>query len=356
MWRFLGGAFALPLLVLMVRAVGDAAPIGVGVNYNWWKFTLMSRHACEAQGQPRTVGAWILPAYDRPNVRQTARRQLSEMHRAGFTTLRVIVFYGHDSKPDPSAFTSLNGDVATADKAKLRDFVHDIAKSGFRSLEVVPDFGADNALYCRNREWGDCFDPRRTGENWRFISQVAQTAFAAAGTMRVRVDLANEKAPDPAMSAPALAHAKSYLQAIAGRFQARFGSRWLISAARSLGSSPIETSNRLNLLVADLAEVRLAPRYLELHEYSENAGDLEASLDAMEALAQKIGAYAILGELRYHSAAQAAAISQWIARNPESRLIDLMQWPEYDPSRSCEINPLPPYTPGPLGDALRQPR
>ena len=69
----------------------------------------------------------------------------------------------------------------------------------------------------------------------------------------------------------------------------------------------------------------------------------------MEALAESIDAHVILGELRYHSIAQAAALSQWIAQNPRSRLIDLIQWPEYDPSRSCEINPSPPYTPGTLG-------
>ncbi|MBV8371894.1 MAG: hypothetical protein JOY69_01415, partial [Candidatus Eremiobacteraeota bacterium] len=89
--------------------------------------------------------------------------------------------------------------------------------------------------------------------------------------------------------------------------------------------------------------------FLELHEYSDDPQDVEESLDALESLAERIDARIVLGELRYHSDTQAAAIAAWVAQHPKSRLLDLMQWPEYDPSRSCEINPSPPYTPGALG-------
>ncbi|MBV8372625.1 MAG: hypothetical protein JOY69_05140, partial [Candidatus Eremiobacteraeota bacterium] len=280
MWRIFGGACIVFAVALTAYAVSDASEIGIGINYNWWAFTRMSLHDCRAQDQPRTVPQWILPAYDRVPVRHAVREQLTKMRRAGFASLRIIVFYGHDTRPDPSAFTSLTGDVKPADRMKLANFVGDIARAGFRSLEVVPDFGAENALFCRNRQWGDCFDPRRIGENWRFIAQVSQTAIAAAGRMRVRVDIANEKAPDPAMPAATLQRAKTYLQTIAGRFQRRFGARWLVSVARSGHSDPVETSNRLNLLAADLAEARLVPKFLELHEYSDDPQDVQESLDA----------------------------------------------------------------------------
>ncbi|HEY5426206.1 MAG TPA: hypothetical protein VIJ77_06625 [Candidatus Tumulicola sp.] len=343
--------WVLPVLVFfaLVGPAAAARGVEIGINYNWWKFGLTSLHECRVEKQPRSAGSWILPAYQRPAVRATVREQLRAMRGAGFTAMRIIVFYGHSSEADASAFTSMTGNVSSGDTDKLRAFVGDIAAAGFRSLEVVPDFGAENWLYCRHRRWGDCFDTARTDENWRFIAQITQTAMAAAGAVPVRVDIANEAAPDPRMPARTLAHAKTYLQTIAGRFDARFGPRWVISAARSAASPATETQDRIDLLVADLAAAHITPTYLELHDYSLDGNDMKMSLDTMQAIAERIGAHVILGELAYHSAVQASAISGWIERHPASRIVELAQWPEYDPTRVCAVDPTPPYTPGALG-------
>jgi hypothetical protein len=138
------------------------------------------------------------------------------------------------------------------------------------------------------------------------------------------------------------------LQSIAGRFQAEFGSRWLISTARSEGSTAAETAARLNLLLADLAASGLRPRFLEIHNYSADGNDLWESLDETERTARRIGADVILGELRYHNDVQAATIAGWLVRHPDSRLVDVIQWPQADPSQVCAIDPTPPYTPGPF--------
>lgn len=340
---------ALIFFALVSSAEGAARSIEIGINYNWWKFALTSLHECTVTKQPRSAGSWILPAYDRPDVRAAVEEQLRAMRRSGFTAMRIVVFYGHSTDTDPSAFTSMTGNVSSSDTRKLRAFVGDIAAAGFRSLEVVPDFGAENWVYCRHRQWGDCFEAARTDENWRFIAQVTQTATAAAGVVPVRVDIANEAAPDPRMPVGTLRRVKAYLQTIAGRFDARFGPRWVISVARSAASPATETHDRVELLVADLADARLTPKYLELHDYSADGNDMKVSLDAMQATAQRIGAHVILGELAYHSAVQASAISGWIDRHPSSRIVELTQWPEYDPTRVCAIDPTPPYTPGALG-------
>ena len=72
------------------------------------------------------------------------------------------------------------------------------------------------------------------------------------------------------------------------------------------------------------------------------------SLDAAQAIAQRIDARIVLGELRYHSIAQASAIGGWLTKHPESRVADLILWPEFDPSQACAPLPSLPYTPGPL--------
>lgn len=331
-----------------------AALIGIGINYNWYAFHLESLHDCRTNAESRSAGEWILPHYGDPAVRATVRRQLAAMHVAGFTTVRTLVFHDHSTDLEDDAFTSLDGSLTPADARKLRDFVSDVARAGFRTLELGPAFQEENSLYCKRSAWGDCFDSKRTQENWRFISGVATAATGAAGAMALRFDLGNEQAPDPRMPSATLQNAKTYLGTIASRFQRAFGATWLISTARSDASNAAETSDRLDLLVADLAAVGLKPPYLELHAYSADGNDLKQSLDDAQRIAQPIGASFILGELPYHSAVQAKTVAAWIAHNPDSRLVDVLQWPE-DPSQICAIDPAPPYTPGPY-EALRNVR
>jgi hypothetical protein len=331
-----------------------AVLIGIGVNYNWYALHLESLHDCRTNAESRSVGVWILPHYGDPAVRNKVRRQLAAMHAAGFTTLRTLVFHDHSTDVEDDSFTSLDGSLTPADARKLHDFVSDVAHAGFHSLELGPTFLEENSLYCKRSAWGDCFEAKRTDENWHFISSIATTAIGGAGPMTLRFDLGNEQAPDPRMPAATLQNAKTYLGAIASRFQSAFGSKWLISAARSDASNATETADRLNLLVADLNAAGVKPPYLELHTYSADGNDLKQSLDDAQRIAEPIDAKIILGELPYHSDVQAKTVSAWIPRHSDSRLVDVLQWPE-DPAQICAIDPTPPYTPGPYA-ALGNPR
>lgn len=328
-----------------------AALVGIGVNYNWYGFHLESLHDCKTNAESRSVGTWILPHYDDPAVRATVRAQLAAMRASGFTTLRALVFHDHSTDIEDDSFTSLDGSLTPTDAHKLRTFVSDVARAGFRSLELGPTFFEENSLYCNRHAWGDCFEPQRTEENWRFISGIATTAIGAAGPMSLRFDLGNEQAPDPRMPPATLKKAKAYLGTIATRFQNAFGSKWLISTARSDASNASETADRLRLLVDDLAAAGLRPPFLEVHTYSGDGNDLKQSLDDAQRIAQSVGASVVLGELPYHSAIAAKTVGAWIVRNPSSRLIDVLQWPE-DPSQVCGIDPTPPYTPGPFAAPL----
>lgn len=345
-------AALLRLALILAAALGctvaaRAAAPGIGINYDWWKLVPVPHAQCKADGSPAADGRWILPAYGDPRVRETVRAQLRAMRAAGFTTLRSLVFFYHSDEPAEDSFASTDGRIAPADRAKLAAYTKDVAAAGFTRFEVVPAFQAENELYCRNRTWGDCFDAKRTDENWRFISGVASTVREAAGGMHVRFDLANEGAPDPSMPAATRAAAARYLQTIAGRFEAAYGSEWLISVARSDASTDVEAQNRLETLLADLAAVRLHPHYLELHLYSTDGNDLTMTLDRAQAVAEKSGASIVLGELRYQNAVQAGAIASWLRKHPDSRIVDLIPWPEYDPTLPCAPMPEPPYAPGP---------
>ncbi len=333
--------------VLVTAGAARAAQPAIGINYLWWSFTPVSLHDCKVEKEPQSVGAWVVPNYQDENVRAAARAQLRAMRAAGFSTLRTVLIYDRSSDPDPTAFTSLDGSVSAGDRDKLQSFVRDVGAAGFTTLEIVSSFDSENWIYCRNHAWGDCFNPARTSDNWRFISQTAQAAIAAAGPLALRFDLGNEQAPDP-ICPLARWHARRRISDDRRRFQAAYGDGWLFSMARSDDSTAAETSERLDLLVADLGDAGLKPKYLELHSYSNDGNDMVQSLDAAQTIARRIDAMIVLGELRYHSSAQASAIDGWVRKNPQSRLIDVILWPEFDPSQACAILPSLPYTPGPL--------
>jgi hypothetical protein len=341
-------AVAASALFLLGALAAVAAPPAIGINYDWWKLSTVSLKQCRTDGSARDVGQWFLPFYQMASVRATVRQQLRAMRGSGFATLRLLVFYYHSTDASSEdSFNSTDGSISQTDRAKLHDFITDVAAAGFRRIEVVPSFQAENWLYCRNRVWGDCFDPSRIEENWRFIRETARTAIGAAPGLDLRFDLANEAAPDPTMTPHTLANAKRYLQTIAGRFQREFGGAWTVSTARSEGSPASETASRLDLLLADLGQAGVVPKFLELHAYSEDGNDLTLSLDTLDAVAARIGAAEILGELRYHSSVQAAAIAAWLRRHPSAKMADVIQWPEYDPTLVCARLPAPPYVPGP---------
>lgn len=315
----------------------------VGVNYNWWRFDPTGNPQCPDRG------ASILGSYSRAEVRDTVRMQLEAMHRAGLTSLRIFVWHAHPPGPADSAyFVSQDGEVSDEGRERIGGFVHDIAAAGFASLEVVTSFAGTNRIYCKRRVPGDCFDPSRTEENWRFIEQTAQTVLGARESMNVRFDLQNEGAPSTALRPPILANTRTYLTTIARRFQEEFGPLWLVSAAEDVLRPTVEMQ-RIALLLDDFRSAGLSPRFLELHEYSEDPKRIRDDLDAMQSLSQGLGAHFIVGEAFYQDAAQAGAILSWSRDHRESRLIEVMPWPAFVPG-PCQVHPQPPYTPGPYAE------
>jgi hypothetical protein len=104
----------------------------------------------------------------------------------------------------------------------------------------------------------------------------------------------------------------------------------------------------LGLLLDILASGGLSPKFVEVHSYRTESGYLESVLDSANRMAEHINAGLILGEIAYHSSEQAAQVVDWLRGHPNSRLIDVMQWPLTNPQSRCQFDTPPPYTPGPF--------
>jgi hypothetical protein len=329
-------------IALLATAGPCRADVALGINFNWWR--LDQRQIADCPGHPAAVlwGNGILSQYKQPEVRQAVKQQLTVMRQAGFTTLRAILNFRHPG-PDrhEGPLVSTDGSLTETQRQSVREFVGDIAGAGFRTIELVPGPASrENNIYCRRNTWGDCFEPQRTEENWRFIVDTVEAATAAVGPHGLRFDLSNEACPAPNLAPATLANAKRYIQTIASRFSARFGDQWLFSCADS------NNAVRLRLLLQDLGEAGLRPRYVEIHTYRTDPDELEKKLTAANEMAAGIGAELIIGEMRYHSTEQVEAIKAWLVRNPGSRLAEVLQWPLAQPKTRCPIDTPPPYTPG----------
>jgi hypothetical protein len=337
-------------LFASVAVTATAADIEIGMNYNWWRFAPKTQEECRAHPAAPFRGNWLLPQYEEEHVRTTVKTQLREMHDSGFTFLKIFVWHrrselGHD----PEFFFSEDGSLDSDDKAKLQNLVRDIAAAGFNGLEVGLGFIDQNSPFCRKRDYGDCFEPSRTDENWRFASDVTKAVQDVAGRLFVVVDLANEGAcPAGNMKPSSLLNIKRYAQTIASRWQSQFGNRWVMSCPNSAKAA------RLDLLVQYLGEIGIRPRYIEIHNYESDSMTIDPTLDEVQSLAERLGAHAILGEMQYHSEEKVTILDGWLRAHPQSPFIAMIMWPLKNPTNGgCGMDTGPPYTPGPLARLRR---
>ncbi len=333
------------LIVLSTSGAVAGSSIEIGMNYDWWRFTPRTEDECRAHPATAFHGNWLLPQYQIEAVRDTVKTQLREMRDAGFTVLKIFVLHRRPNLGGAvDYFLSADGSLAASDKVKLQRFVSDIAAAGFKHLEVAFGFADQNAPFCRHELWGDCFEPNRTEENWRFISGATEAVTQVKDGLSLVFDLTNEGACAAANMPPStLLNAKRYVQTIAGRWQSQFGDSWVFSCPNSLGAT------RNNLLAEQLGEAGLRPKYVEIHNYENDARRVNLTLDGLQKLAERLNAHAIFGEMQYDSENKSAIIRDWLKQHPESRFSAMMMWPLREAVKGgCQMDVAPPYTPGPL--------
>jgi hypothetical protein len=316
------------------------------MNYSWWKIDPKNLSQCKTHPGAAFWQAGILPQYANKGIRSAVQQQLRNMRESGFTTLRTLIMY---RRPPPNGgfdgpLISKDGSISVQNRANIAQFVADIRAAGFPFLEVSFGFLTENGPYCKRVTYGDCFDEARTTENWRFIREATTAVMSSAGDMDVRFDLQNEGCPSPYLVSTTIKKVSIYLQTISLKFKQSFGDKWLISCPDSAHGE------RILLLLKSLQDVGLTPRYVEAHTYKTDPVAVGEMLDAASAAAQRIGADLIIGESRYHSAEQAAIFSNWLKAHPDSRVININEWPlsDHHPPLGCGMDTAPPYTPGSL--------
>lgn len=298
---------------------------------------------CEVRSSAPLRGGGILSQYVREHVRTTVREQLREMLKAGFSTIRTSITHRRSRYNDlEGPLLSEDGSISMTDRQAIGHFIDDIHGAGFHAVEIVFGFLEESNIYCRRAAYGDCFDSRVADVNWRFIRQATEAVMSEAGDLGVRFDLNNEGCPSPSMEPSAVAAAARYLQTIASNFQQEFGTNWLISCPDS------PHAQRLILLLTELQEVGLRPRYVEIHTYDTDQASVTNLLDAADSAAKTARASLIIGETRYHSVEQAVIFQRWLRMHASNSVVEIDEWPLRDPATRCSVDTIPPYTPGPL--------
>ena len=116
------------------------------------------------------------PIPDRRPCATRCRSSCGECGAAGFTELRTIVAYRRPVRNQLSgALMSTTGDVSPRDRQNVRAFVGDIARAGYRGLEIVYGFMEQNSPGIAGGRNGATVsirrEPRRTGASHRKLSK-----------------------------------------------------------------------------------------------------------------------------------------------------------------------------------------
>jgi len=317
--------------------------VTLGINYSWYRVNEGQVAECAVRRSGVLWGGGILDQYQDPSVRQTVRENLRDMHSAGLDAIRTFISGAYEpfNHHNEGVIGTTTGEISAQNQENIKNFVADIAAAGFRDLEFSYGFLLAGNIFCKRVEWGDCFEPQRTDENWRFMATATELINRAAGSMPHRFDLNNEGCPSRSMPAQTVENAARYLSTIASRFQQQFGHNWLISCPHSAHA------DRLQTLLELLGQSGLVPKYVEVHSYSDDSNMLRGELTIANSLAAQINASVIVGELRYHSEAQASIISEFMRSNSGNRIVEILQWPLAHPENHCPIDTSPPYDPGP---------
>jgi hypothetical protein len=315
----------------------------LGINYNWYRLRDDQIAECKTHSAWVLWGGGVVQQYSDPIIRDLVRAQIAKMHAAGFVSMRIILHASHlPADHKEGLIHTVSGDISSSDRDSIRNFVGDVAAAGFQGLEVAFGFQREGKIFCKTNVWGDCFDPARTDPNWRFIDEATSLVKSSAHSMALRFDLNNEGCVARSMPAGTIANAKKYLATIATRFRDKYGDDdWLISCPDS------ERAMRLADMLAGLREYHLKPKYIEIHTYKNDPTHVQEVISAANAMAVQIDAKLILGELKYHSDIQEKVIHEFIRGQPNSRIIDIFQWPLAGSDSKCPIDVQPPYDPGP---------
>lgn len=341
--RFLGAASALYVL-LQTGVLASEAPL-LGITYTHFALAMTRVGACATESRAATMeGGAAIPQYNIPKVRELVRKQLKAIAKAGFDSLRTIIWF---SRVVGDGMVSSRESDAQAVQEKVALFSEDVANAGFKHWTVV--FGAQgkNSPRCRKIDWGDCFDPSLTDENWEFIRRLRLVIGRVSGErINVSYDLVSEGCPSRYLKSRYYDRLFAYDQVILSRYSELFGQ---LDARISCANGDIE---RIDRLLELYSSVNFRSDILDVHIYDTSQSSMYKTMEAILDAATKNGMKIVIGEMVYHNEAQIAAIDAFIKRYPNS-IYEILQWPIQKPDTRCHMDVSPPFEPGNLRKVVR---
>jgi len=319
--QLIGVAVAVTLAAGLTGAgaATDGVPL-VGVNYSNSQI-----FGCDLSG-----GVVANGNYDPKLIRQ----ELAAMRAAGIQTLRTFIWNTHDASGQTwGAVSSAGGRLDSTETQNLIDFVRDVRRLGFASLNVSfsPQGPNDPIGYPQNG-----YDPSLFDENWQLIRYVRGIVKQYAGSLDTRFDLLNEGAPSDYLTTKT--QLEDYIAHMYSNYVEAFGNSD-VTVSSIVGA---DDQSRIANLVDTLRSTGLPlPTWFEVHTYST---DVLADLRATDAtltdkgLSQPI----TLGETYYDDPSAASAVEAFVTTSSR-RLDQALTWPLARGSTCPAISVPPPY-------------
>ncbi len=332
---WLAAAIGLAALV----SVGDAtlaAPSSpsFGMNYDFLNVdkTLVSLCGSEKGKAAVVKGHAFLVRYQEPGVRQTVLKALTNMKKAGFAGVRVIVWFGHQNDARANLF---NIDDPSLAAKNVSEFASDLQSLGYSHFYLAFGPQGDAKVTCRKQTWGDCFDPQQIGKSVAFILKV-RGALDASPHPALYVDLQNSGAMTSANAQQQLGrNMDRYLSTLVKAYSQQFP-----HDLTTISIQGRNTGDRSAFVFKVYEEAGLEPSYLDFHIYQSDPASLAQIGDALRSARTRLPV--VIGEAAYGDPRAVAAISSFLSPyDPAGAPIYF--WPLRNVEGDCGVDTAPPY-------------
>jgi hypothetical protein len=328
---------AAVIVVAALASTGDAtsgAPTEkFGMNYDFLSADNAVLSECASKGKAVAVkGQAFLVRYQDPGVRHAVVKVLSDMKKAGFEGVRIIVWFAPQNDTQRNLFNIDDPSLAAKNVSEFASDLHALGYSHFY-LAFGPQGPAKVA--CRKQTWGDCFDPQQIGKAVAFILKVRQ-ALNATPYPSLCVDLQNSGAMTNGSAQQRVReNMDRYLSTLVKTYTREFP-----HDLTTISIQGRNTGDRSDFVFKVYEEAGLEPSYLDFHIYRSDPASLAQIDNALRSARRRLPV--VIGEAAYGDSRAVAAISSLAARYDPAG-VPIYFWPLRNVEGDCGVDTAPPY-------------
>jgi hypothetical protein len=332
-------ACAAFLFVLLLGPAGQSAQAQTVAPAYGMTFTFLSVdeskvNQCATASRGATIqNSVFITRYDQPEIRSQVQSRLVEMRRSGFQEVRLVLYFGPDAKSRD--WFDLNDAHRAASLLSL--YVGDVKAAGFSRFFLAFSGQGTASPICRNKAWGDCWDPATTSRVNDFMSTVRSEA-GSFSQISMRFDLALEMCAPPDLPELLKKNLLQYSRSVINNYSKKFP-----KDETTISCNLARFPKGRRAIDESYESAGLKPGFYDIHAYHQPDQDAKALTDIISADLKTSTIPVLVGEISYGDRGNLQTLTQGLAA-AAGGLPAIYFWPLKDYPSSCHADVAPPYT------------